>query len=116
MEGVHLLYLGGALGGATVGLYQNGGYDEPLQMRLVRPAQRSRHERPICSLTHRHMIYSRVLWTFEPLSRAMLRRSFCCHETSKKVLKMPRNKGIPRDLPHLAVSWNPFFRVLTIAS
>ena len=28
MEGVHLLYLGGALGGATVGLYQNGGYDE----------------------------------------------------------------------------------------
>ena len=24
----HLLYLGGALGGATVGLYQNGGYDE----------------------------------------------------------------------------------------
>ena len=28
MEGVHPLYLGGALGGATVGLYQNGGYDE----------------------------------------------------------------------------------------
>ena len=25
---MHLLYLGGALGGATVGLYQNGGYDE----------------------------------------------------------------------------------------
>ena len=24
----HLLYLGGALGGATVGLYQNGGCDE----------------------------------------------------------------------------------------
>ena len=24
----HLLYLGGAKGGATVGLYQNGGYDE----------------------------------------------------------------------------------------
>ena len=28
MEGVHLLYLGGALGGAIVRLYQNGGYDE----------------------------------------------------------------------------------------
>lgn len=28
--GGHLLYLGGAKGGATVGLYQNGGYDEPL--------------------------------------------------------------------------------------
>lgn len=26
---MHLLYLGGALGGAIVGLYQNGGYDEP---------------------------------------------------------------------------------------
>ena len=25
---MHLLYLGGALGGATVGLYQNGGCDE----------------------------------------------------------------------------------------
>ena len=25
---MHLLYLGGAKGGATVGLYQNGGYDE----------------------------------------------------------------------------------------
>ena len=30
---------GGAKGGATVGLYQNGGYDEPLQMRrTVAPA------------------------------------------------------------------------------
>ena len=28
MEGVHFSYLGGAKGGATVGLYQNGGYDE----------------------------------------------------------------------------------------
>ena len=28
MEGVHLLYLGGTLGGAIVRLYQNGGYDE----------------------------------------------------------------------------------------
>ena len=27
-RGMHLLCLGGALGGATVGLYQNGGYDE----------------------------------------------------------------------------------------
>ena len=26
--GGRLLYLGGAKGGATVGLYQNGGYDE----------------------------------------------------------------------------------------
>ena len=25
---MHLLYLGGALGGAIVRLYQNGGYDE----------------------------------------------------------------------------------------
>ena len=30
-------------GGATVGLYQNGGYDEPLQMRLTRSPQRSLH-------------------------------------------------------------------------
>lgn len=30
-------------GGATVGLYQNGGYDEPLQMRLARSPQRSLH-------------------------------------------------------------------------
>ena len=45
-----------------------------------------------------------------------LRRYVFCHETSKKVLKMPSNKGILRDLPHLAVSRNPFFRVLTIAS
>ena len=28
MEGVHFSYSGGAKGGATVGLYQNGGYDE----------------------------------------------------------------------------------------
>ncbi|MCI5511191.1 MAG: hypothetical protein MR436_12390, partial [Eubacterium sp.] len=28
MERVHLLYLGGAKGGAIVGLYQNDGYDE----------------------------------------------------------------------------------------
>ena len=34
---------GGAKGGATVGLYQNGGYDEPLQMRLARSPQRSLH-------------------------------------------------------------------------
>lgn len=27
-RGVHLLYLGGAKGGAIVRLYQNGGYDE----------------------------------------------------------------------------------------
>ena len=33
--GVHLLYLGGAKGGATVGLYQNGGYDESLSMRIL---------------------------------------------------------------------------------
>ena len=39
----HLLYLGGAKGGATVGLYQNGGYDEPLQMRLGRSPQRALH-------------------------------------------------------------------------
>ncbi len=32
---------GGALGGATVSLYQNGGCDEPLQMRLARSPQRS---------------------------------------------------------------------------
>ena len=31
------------LGGATVGLYQNGGCDEPLQMRLARSPQRSLH-------------------------------------------------------------------------
>ena len=37
------MYLGGALGGATVGLYQNGGCDEPLQMRLARSPQRSLH-------------------------------------------------------------------------
>ena len=43
MEGVHLLYLGGALGGAIVGLYQNGGCDEPLQMRLERSTQRLLH-------------------------------------------------------------------------
>ena len=34
-RGVHLLYLGGAKGGATVGLYQNGGYDESLSMRIL---------------------------------------------------------------------------------
>ena len=39
----HLLYLGGALGGATVRLYQNGGCDEPLQMRLERSTQRLLH-------------------------------------------------------------------------
>ena len=33
MEGVHLLYLGGALGGAIVSLYQNGGCDETLPLR-----------------------------------------------------------------------------------
>ena len=33
----------GAKGGATVGLYQNSGYDEPLQMRLARSPQRSLH-------------------------------------------------------------------------
>ena len=43
MEGVHLLYLGGALGGAIVRLYQNGGCDEPLQMRLAWSPQRSLH-------------------------------------------------------------------------
>ena len=32
---MHLLSLGGAKGGAIVGLYQNGGYDEPLQLRLA---------------------------------------------------------------------------------
>ena len=31
----HLLYLGGAKGGATVGLYQNGGYDESLSLRIL---------------------------------------------------------------------------------
>ena len=41
--GGRLLYLGGALGGAIVGLYQNGGYDESLQMRLARSPQRSLH-------------------------------------------------------------------------
>ena len=40
---MHLLCLGGAKGGATVGLYQNGGYDESLQMRLARSPQRSLH-------------------------------------------------------------------------
>ena len=40
---MHLLYLGGALGGAIVSLYQNGGCDEPLQMRLARSPQRSLH-------------------------------------------------------------------------
>ena len=43
MEGVHLLYLGGALGGAIVRLYQNGGCDESLQMRLARSTKRSLH-------------------------------------------------------------------------
>ena len=33
----------GAKGGAIVRLYQNGGYDEPLQMRLARSPQRSLH-------------------------------------------------------------------------
>ena len=31
----HLLYLGGAKGGATVGLYQNGGCDESLSLRIL---------------------------------------------------------------------------------
>ena len=31
----HLLYLGGALGGATVELYQKGGYDESMSLRLL---------------------------------------------------------------------------------
>ena len=31
----------GGQGGAIVSLYQNGGYDEPLQMRLARSPQRS---------------------------------------------------------------------------
>ena len=43
MEGVHLLCLGGAKGGATVGLYQNGGYDESmLPQILIRPHGRHR--------------------------------------------------------------------------
>lgn len=33
--GGRLLYLGGAKGGATVGLYQNGGYDESLSLRIL---------------------------------------------------------------------------------
>ena len=33
----------GAKGCAIVRLYQNGGYDEPLQMRLARSPQRSLH-------------------------------------------------------------------------
>ena len=40
---MYFLCLGGALGGAIVGLYQNGGCDEPLQMRLARSPQRSLH-------------------------------------------------------------------------
>ena len=32
---MHLLYLGGAKGGATVRLYQNGGYDEFLSLRIL---------------------------------------------------------------------------------
>ena len=43
MKRVYFLCLGGALGGAIVGLYQNGGCDEPLQMRLARLSQRSLH-------------------------------------------------------------------------
>ena len=43
MEGVHFSYSGGAKGGATVGLYQNGSRHEPLQMRLARSPQRSLH-------------------------------------------------------------------------
>ena len=43
MKRVYLLSLGGAKGGATVGLYQNGGCNEPLQMRLARSPQRSLH-------------------------------------------------------------------------
>ena len=43
MKRVYFLCLGGALGGAIVSLYQNGGYDEPLQMRLARSPQRSLH-------------------------------------------------------------------------
>ena len=31
---MHLLCLGGAKGGATVGLYQNGGYDEYIPLWL----------------------------------------------------------------------------------
>ena len=44
MEGASPVFRGGALGGAIVRLYQNGGYDEPLQMRLARSPQRSRYE------------------------------------------------------------------------
>ena len=40
---MHFLCIGGAKGGAIVSLYQNGGYDEPLQMRLARSPQRSLH-------------------------------------------------------------------------
>lgn len=50
------------------------------------------------------------------LVQTMWRRLFFCQGISKKVLKQPINKGISRDLPILAVSWDPFFRVLTIAS
>ena len=73
MEGVHLLYLGGAKGGAIVGLYQNGGYDEPLQMRLV-GAPSGHCIDLIYSLIHRYMICSHVLRTFTVLSRPMWRR------------------------------------------
>ena len=77
MKRVYFLCLGGALGGATVSLYQNGGCDEPLQMRLARSPQRSLH-RPDLFPHTRHMICSRVLWTFKPLSRSMSRLSAYC--------------------------------------
>ena len=38
---MHLLYLGGAKGGATVGLYQNGGYDEHPQNYSVPSSNRT---------------------------------------------------------------------------
>ncbi|MGN0251671.1 MAG: hypothetical protein ACI4EH_09985 [Oliverpabstia sp.] len=46
MEGVHLLYLGGA----TVGLYQNGGYDE----------QRKKMAQVISEIIQEKVVYKRV--------------------------------------------------------
>ena len=77
---------GGAKGGAIVRLYQNGGYDEPLQMRLARSPQRSLH-RPDMFPHTQDMTRSPVLPIFKALSIPMLRRSVFCHETSKKVQK-----------------------------
>ena len=134
MEGVHLLYLGGALGGAIVRLYQNGGYDEALQVWLLRPPRQKQSVilrflshglwGLICSRIHRHMICSRVLWTFKPLSRPMLKprglwyvlSSSKAEESCFRLPLSPLQVDLVRIYPFCTPLESPIFGVCSIAT